>query len=264
MRTVSDMLAEIPFREYASSVAKALDEIDAARVLANHERILVKPNLVAPFPFPVTTHPDMCRAVVKYIQQAAPEASIVIAEGCGSMHHETAHVFERLGYARLAEELGTGLVDLNNAPTVTMANPACSLFPEMTLPEMAFTHLIVSVPVLKRHSLARITGTLKNMMGFLPPSRYSGAGGSWKKAAFHMKMHQSIKELCQYRTPDLSIMDATVGLAEHYLGGAACNPPVNRILASFDPLAMDRRAAGLLGLDWRDIGHLRREDRLHG
>lgn len=254
------MLAEIPFQDYSSSVAKALDEIAAAGVLTSQARVLVKPNLVAPFPFPVTTPSEMCLAVVKHIQHVAPGARIVIAEGCGSMHHETAHVFECLGYAKLAEGLGTELVDLNHAPTVTLANHTCSMFPEMTLPEIAFTHFIVSVPVLKRHSLAQITGTLKNMMGFLPPSRFSGRGGSWKKAAFHVKMQQSIKELCQYRTPDLSIMDATVGLAEHHLGGATCNPPVNRILASFDPLAMDRHAAGLLGLNWRDIGHLRQRD----
>lgn len=251
------MLAEILFQDYSSSVAKALDQINAAEVLANQSKILVKPNLVTSSPFPVTTPPEMCLAVIEYVQGVAPGASIVIAEGCGSVHHETINIFEHLGYAELAKDLGVRLMDLNHAPTVTILNDDCSMFPEMTLPEIAFTHYIISVPVLKRHSLAQITGTLKNMMGFLPPSRYSGAGGSWKKAAFHSNMQQSIKELCKYRTPDLSIMDATVGLADHHLGGATCDPPINRILASFDPFAMDRRAAALLGLDWRKVDHLR-------
>jgi uncharacterized protein (DUF362 family) len=29
------------------------------------------------------------------------------------------------------------------------------------------------------------------------------------------------------------------------------------ILAGADPLAVDRAAAGLLGIDWRGVGHLR-------
>ena len=51
-------------------------------------------------------------------------------------------------------------------------------------------------------------------------------------------------------------MDATVGLAEFHLGGAHCDPPLGRLIAGTDPLAIDRRGAELLGLDWRDIPHL--------
>jgi hypothetical protein len=51
-------------------------------------------------------------------------------------------------------------------------------------------------------------------------------------------------------------MDASVGLASFHLGGPHCQPPVGRILAGDDPLDLDRKAAGLLGLDWRQIPHL--------
>ena len=51
-------------------------------------------------------------------------------------------------------------------------------------------------------------------------------------------------------------MDATVGLADYHLGGARSQPPVNRILASRDARALDRQAADLLGMDWRQVGHL--------
>ncbi|MFC1592325.1 DUF362 domain-containing protein, partial [Thermodesulfobacteriota bacterium] len=58
------------------------------------------------------------------------------------------------------------------------------------------------------------------------------------------------------RTPDLSLMDATIGLAEYHLGGRRCEPPVNMLLAGDDPVAVDRKAAELLGLDWHRIPHL--------
>ena len=93
------------------------------------------------------------------------------------------------------------LVDLNDAPVKLVKNPACPVFPEMYLPEIAFSHYIISVPVLKVHSLAKMTGTLKNMMGFAPPKYYSGRYGSWKKAVFHQKMQQSIIDLNSYVVP---------------------------------------------------------------
>lgn len=51
-------------------------------------------------------------------------------------------------------------------------------------------------------------------------------------------------------------MDATTGLADFHLGGAQCDPPVNRILAGTDSRAVDRQTLGLLGMDWSIIGHL--------
>ena len=46
-------------------------------------------------------------------------------------------------------------------------------------------------------------------------------------------------------------------MAEYHLGGAKCSPPVNKIVVGFDAKEVDRKAAELLGFDWRDIKHLR-------
>jgi uncharacterized protein (DUF362 family) len=246
------------FEDYDISVRRVLDRIGAAPVFARQKAILIKPNLINASPPPVTTPAACAAALVRYIR-ACSGAAIAIGEGCGTPTHETAAVFEALGYDKLAERYGAELVDLNRAPLRKLADPACRLFPEIHLPEIAFTHYLVSVPVLKAHSLATLTGTLKNMIGFAPPQYYSGRHGTWRKAVFHHDLQQAIRELNRYRTPDLTLMDATIGLAEYHLGGARCEPPVNRLVAGFDPVAVDREAARLLGLDWRDIPHLRDE-----
>jgi uncharacterized protein (DUF362 family) len=195
-------------------------------------------------------------AIVDYMKTCT-DAEIVIGEGAGDQHLETDEIFRRLGYEELAEEKQVALVDLNHAPLRKLENPKCPVFPEMYLPDIAFTHFLVSVPVLKAHSLAEVTGTLKNLIGLAPPEHYSGKFGSWKKAVFHGEMQQAILDLNRYRTPDLTLMDATVGMAEYHLGGAHCDPPLNRLLCGFDPVEIDRRGAELLGLDWRSIEHLR-------
>lgn len=248
--------AEVNFTSYAESIAKALDLINARETIDQQSSILLKPNLINDSPHPVTTPVECCQAVIDYIRLYSKGAEIVIAEGCGSAGLETVEVFNALRYDELAKRYGIRLVDLNCEPLKLVENSDCICFPKMYLPEIAFTHFIISIPVLKAHSLALFTGALKNMMGFAPPSHYSGDRGSWKKAVFHNNIHQSITELIRYRSPDLSIIDASVGLSEFHLGGPPCDPPANKIIAGFDPYAVDRKAASLLSLDWRNIKYL--------
>jgi uncharacterized protein (DUF362 family) len=249
------MVAETPFATYAEAIPAALEQIGAAAVLAKQATVLIKPNLINTAPHPVTTPAACCEALIGYIR-ACSSARILIAEGCGDPRCTTAEVFQALGYDELARRLQIELLDLNTAPLQLSQRADCRLFPQMWLPQIALRHFLISVPVLKAHSLADITGSLKNMMGLLPPDRYGGSG-SWNKAAFHADLQTAIVELNCHRPPDLSLMDASLGLAAHHLGGPVCRPPVNRILAGFDPWALDRRAAGLLGLDWRAIAHLK-------
>ncbi len=245
----------VEFTTYKQSIHQALDAIKASECLASQKAILIKPNLINNSPHPITTPPGCCEVIIEYIQKYS-KAEIIIAEGCGDTQIETPQVFEDLGYTALAEKHSILLVDLNCESLNLKKNTDCSIFPEMYLPEIAFTHYIISVPVLKVHSLAKMTGTLKNMMGFVPPKYYSGRHGSWKKAAFHNKMQQSIVDLNKYLIPDLSLMDCSIGMAEFHLGGAHCDPPVNKIIAGYNPWEVDCRAAELLGLDWSSIEHI--------
>ena len=248
-------IAQIEFISYPESVPKALDAIGAGEVLKEQTAILIKPNLINASPFPITTAPECVEAVIEYVRSCS-KAVIVIGEGCGDSNLETSEVFDRLGYRELAQRQAVELVDLNHAPLVKLEDKDCPVFQEMYLPEIALSHYLFSVPVLKAHSFSQLTGTLKNMIGLAPPKYYSGQFGTWKKAVFHGQMHQSITDLNKYRTPDLTLMDATIGMPNYHLGGAHCDPPLNKLIAGFDPVKVDRRSAALLGLEWRGIAHL--------
>lgn len=252
--TQASPVADVLFDSYGFSVRRAMDEAGAGQVLAKRRAVLLKPNLVNASPPPVTTPSAFCRAVIDYVRSVEPEARIVIAEGSGDPRLETGQIFGMLGYRDLAEETGVDLLDLNHARLVQRPTPGHKVFADMHLPEIAFTHCLISLPVLKRHSLAGITGGLKNMMGFAPPSHYSGRGGVWKKAAFHLHMQESIRDLNRHIVPDFTVMDASMGMMEYHLGGRA--EPVNRILASADAYALDRRAAELLDIDPDTVPHL--------
>lgn len=246
---------DVHFTSYTDSIKKALAGINAEEKLKQEKTILIKPNLINKSPHPITTPPACCEAIINVIRSCS-KAEIIIAEGCGDLHCETDEVFESLGYTELAQKHNIELVDLNHAELQELKNPSCEIFPRMYLPKIVLETYTISVPVLKAHSLATITGSLKNMIGTAPPSHYSGNYGSWKKAQFHNNMQQSIIELNRYLLPDLSIMDCTVGMAEFHLGGAHCNPPVNKIIAGYNPYEVDQYACKLLGLDWQTIKHI--------
>jgi len=243
------------FDGYADTVNRCMDTAGAASLLSNGRPVMLKPNLVNASPHPVTTPPGLCAAVIAYVRRHS-NAPIVIAEGCGDAGLDTYQVFDRLGYEKMARRLDVRLVDLNTAALTRLDNRSCRRLPEIWLPEITFTHILISLPVLKAHSLCRFTGSMKNMMGLVPPSHYAGRFGSWKKAALHRQLDEAIMDLNLYRSPDFTVLDATVGLIDFHLGGALCDPPVNRLLAGTHARSVDREAAGLLGIDWRCIGHL--------
>lgn len=249
-------VSQVEHTSYAQSVPQVLEELQVARALSAENRVLLKPNLINDSPFPVTTHKDFCAAVIEYIR-ACSDCELIIAEGCGDPGLQTWEVFQALGYTRLSDSFNVQLLDLNQEEELLrLENPDCALLPEIYLPRIAFDSYIISLPVLKAHSLAKITGSLKNMLGFAPPKYYSGKYGSWKKAFFHGDMQNSVQELNSYLLPNLSLMDASLGLARQHLGGPVCSPKVNRILGSYDAYSLDQEAARLLGLDPKSIKHL--------
>ncbi len=238
-----------------AQVGPLLQRAGLDRALPASGRVLIKPNLVADLPPPMTTPVALVREIVHYVQARRPALEIIVADGCGSLKYETAQVFHSMGYGAMAEECGITLLDLNTAPCRRLRNPRCRRWPEIYLPEIVLDSFVLSVPVLKAHSMAGVTLTMKNMMGAAPPAHYR-QDGHWQKASFHEDIQAAIFDLNQYRTPDFTLLDATVGMAEAHLWGPVCSPPKGLLAAGRDPVAMDAYGAGLLGKPWQEIGHI--------
>ncbi|MGI6461703.1 MAG: DUF362 domain-containing protein [Candidatus Hydrogenedentales bacterium] len=244
------------FVSYAVSIPRALDAIEAGALLASGQRVVLKPNLVNHSPHPITTPPACIEALIDYIRRYSA-AEIVVAEGSGDGN--TRRAFRELGYEAMASRKGAELIDLDAQPFERLTNPRMRLLKEFYLPRTVLDCLLISVPVLKAHSMAKVTLAMKNLFGIAPARVYSGS--AYKKARLHGQNNDELQryifELNQYRKPDLSVIDATIGMANAHLWGPHCDPPVNKILASADPVAIDARGAELLGLDWRGIDHIR-------
>ncbi len=243
------------FSNWGETVAPLLRQSGLLERLDSSATILIKPNLVENFLPPITTPVELVAEIVGFLRRERPELRIIIGEGTGAREYDTFLPFRELGYTRLAEEYGLELLDLNEAPLRHLQQSRCRRWPEMFLPEILFDSFLLSVPVLKAHSLAGVTLTMKNMMGCAPPSHFQ-KGGHWKKSSFHHDVQAAVLDLNRYRTPDFTILDATVGMCEAHLWGPHCDPPPGKLVAAADPVAIDVYGTGLLDRDWRLIGHL--------
>lgn len=253
----------IPFDgDWPEAVAKLLDASSLTAAIPVDKPILLKPNLVTDDPPPITTPVELVEAVIVVLRRVGVGNEIVVGEGCGATEYDTWRPFKALGYEDMAERLGVTLIDLNEAPLVHLRDSALARWPEMWLPEIVMDSYLISIPVLKAHSLAEVTLTMKNMMGCAPPKHFNA--GSWRKSAFHQRMQASILDLNKYRTPDFTILDATVGMKDAHLWGDVCEPPPGVIAASFDPVAIDAYGTELLKRDWRSIAHIAEADGVLG
>jgi len=233
-------VARVEFTDYETSIHRALDLIDAAKALPRDGLIIIKPNLTNSSPPPVTTSVQAVAAVYRYCR-AHTSAEILIGEGAGS--GRTPEVFAALGYTDFARREGLRLIDFNEAETVRLQNPDALQWKEFHLPRIALEAFVISIPVLKDHSFTKTTIAMKNMFGLAPAGHYAG---TWNKAKLHSpSTDDSVVDVCLYKRPDLSVVDASVALTGSHLAGR--KKAVNLILAGFDPVAVDAVGSQLLG-----------------
>jgi uncharacterized protein (DUF362 family) len=102
------------------------------------------------------------------------------------------------------------------------------------------------MPILKHHSIAKLTMSIKNMMGLV-----------WNREYFHStNLNQTIAELIAYRKPDLIIMDAIKGITDHGPIGPGTIKEWDQVIFGFDPVAVDAYGADLFGVAPTDIPHI--------
>jgi len=250
-------IAKIAFSDYRTSIREALDLIEAGARLPQAGLIIIKPNLTNSSPPPVTTPVGAVEAVFQYCKERS-KAKIAIGEGCGQ--GRTTDVFCTLGYTDLAKRHKIELIDFNEAEAVLLKNSKAFQLRELYMPKIALEAFVISVPVLKDHSFTGTTIAMKNMFG-LPPARFYKGG--WNKSKLHSpSTDKSVVDICLYKKPDLSVVDASVVLKGMHLAGT--EEKLGLILASFDPVAVDALGSELLVHDPNDLEYLTLADGLLG
>ncbi|MEW5826016.1 MAG: DUF362 domain-containing protein [Candidatus Bipolaricaulota bacterium] len=230
-------------QEVLLAVEKAVELLGGVERFARPgEHVLLKPNLLygrAP-ERAVTTHPSVLSAVIRILQGAGAIVSYGDSPGLGS----PAAAASVAGLAEAAAALGVELADFETPETVSCS--ACRLVRQFTVARAALrADAIISLPKLKTHGLTRMTGALKNLYGCVP---------GLLKAEFHGRLpdvelfSRMLVDLHLLLRPRLHVMDAVVAMEGNGPGHGRPRP-LNAILASEDPVALDATACRMIRLD---------------
>ena len=232
-----------------TALTHLLDRIGGIEsIVSPGDRVLLKPNLILDrvYTTGVTTNPqvvfgmaDLCRA--------AGAREVVVAEG-SAVGADTGAVLRNLGFYELAEQHGCRIVNFHQDTYEHVVNPMGKNIKRIRMPRSWMeADVVINLPCMKTHDALGATLGLKNMKGVIHPQ---------DKKRFHKwGLEQCIVDLSHLTLPELTVMDATIGLEGD---GPVVGDPVNLglLLASKDTVALDRICLEIMGFDRDEIGYV--------
>lgn len=205
--------------------------------------VVLKPNAghAAPAELAVCTHPETVRAVIREVKKAKPKR-IVIAEAA-AVGCDTMQCYEVSGIKAVAEEEGVELLDIKREKD--LINVAVrgyrSNISHVKLPRLLLeAEHIINLPILKAHASMVFSGALKNIKGVVQDQ-------------VHVQMHQqnltmAMMDVWWACRADINIMDV-MNAASGYSPHTPVPIEVDCVMGSYDPVALDRIACELVGID---------------
>jgi uncharacterized protein (DUF362 family) len=229
----------VSLKSYKETIPKILGLIKFQNELKKHDKIVLKPNLIPGFP-EISTKPEFLEQILDFcIKNKNPGSEIFIAEGCDGQ--DTQEIFDDFGFSALAERYGVGLIDLNNSETEIIENPDFIKFESIHYPKLLSESFIISCPQLGSHGDIGVAASLDNMIGAFSSNHYSGFFSSTKNKLAKYPLKYQIHDILKCKFPDLAVIDGN---------------ELNVILVG-QPLEMDKQSAKALGLNWKNLPHLR-------
>ncbi len=216
--------------------------------------VVLKPNAghIAPPETAVCTSPDVVRAVIREVKKANP-GRIIIAEAA-AIGCDTLKCFEVSGIKQVAEEEGVELIDIKREKDLINipVRGYRSNISHVKLPRFLLeAEHIINLPILKAHASMVFSCALKNIKGVVQDK-------------VHMDMHQenltmAMMDVWYAVRADLNIVDAI-----YAAGGFSPHTPVPEyigcIIGSKDPVAADRVACDLAGIDINKVDYFKAAD----
>lgn len=229
------------------------EEIFAERKLAErtlpqldkNSRIVLKPNLLSKAhpDKAVTTHPEVFRAVGKALLDGGYN-NLSYGDSPGSVLHSVEATAEGCGILRVARELEISAGNFESGREVHFRYGRIDR-KYIVCSEVLDADGLISISKMKTHQLERITGAVKNTFGCIYGMNKPAGHALFPTAESFARM---TADLNRFIAPRLFIMDGIVAMEGN--GPASGNPtPMNTILASTDPVALDAVFCRLINLD---------------
>ncbi|UCE19704.1 MAG: DUF362 domain-containing protein [Gemmatimonadota bacterium] len=212
--------------------------------VSSGDRVLIKPNLVAPFR-KATTDLKFIDVLIKKIRQVG--ATPVIGESSG-FEFDTDITFQILGVKQFARDRNVELINFEDAQYKKIQLDNGLGWVEITTAAFE-ARLIINLAVLKEHTLTEISGAVKNLIGFLskPSRRYLHCH----------RLEDGITALGRKFKGVLHLLDARNPLNRSVFGESRA---LGVCLAGLNAFALDHFGSKLIGIDPESVKYLRGTD----
>jgi uncharacterized protein (DUF362 family) len=236
-------------------VSAAIENLGGmGRFVSRGDIVVVKPNIgwSRTPEQAANTNPEVVRTLVEMCFNAGAKQVKVFDLPCNPARR----TYSMSGIADAAERAGADVPFVDDRKFKDIAIPEGEAVRSWKMYTEAFdADVLINVPILKHHSMARVTIGMKNLMGLLGGNRES----------IHVNFDQKLADINTVIRPHLTVIDAFRILKAH---GPNSGTPrdvelVRQVIAGADPVAADAYGTRLFGevtgtgLAGSDIGYVR-------
>ncbi len=222
------------------------------------DHVVLKPNLFAPYPPPISVDRRVIASVVKLAREAGAKR-VTVLEGvsvgtlmkrvrpvmtpCGMARgFKTVEVMQMLGVKQAVEEAGGEVLGVEDAEKVEVNIEGGMALHQVNYPKVILeANCFINLPAMKTHTMTMVTLSLKNLQGILDEKgRYF---------SHRDDIDQHMVDISKIRKPDLIILDGLLAMEGMGAGEAGSPVEMGIIMASADPVALDAIASMCMGID---------------
>ncbi|MGE5679830.1 MAG: DUF362 domain-containing protein [Bacillota bacterium] len=229
---------------------KAIESLGGMkRFVKKGQTVVVKPNIgwdVIPEKA-ANTNPKLVKRIIEHCYNAGAKEVYVFDHTCDNW----TKCYSNSGIERAVKDAGGKIV----------SGASESYYHEVKIPNgkrltkdkvhelLLQSNVFINVPVLKNHTAAKLTASMKNNMGVV-----------WDRGFWHQNdLQQCIADFLTFKKPDLNIVDAYNVMKKNGPRGVSWEDVVlmKSQIISTDIVAADAAAAKLFGVEPADIPHIR-------
>lgn len=209
-------------------------------------KVVIKPNIAwnSPPERAHNTNPYMVEAVARLCRERGAKVTI-FDRTCNNARLS----YKASGMRDAAKRAGAKLEYIDSRKYVKVNVPgALRQKTLMVYKPLLDADFVINMPIIKHHSLANITLSMKNLMGVL--------GGN--RGVYHQDIHKNIVDFTKAIKVDLVICDALRILTRHGPNGGSPSDikEPKTIIMGINPVTVDAYAAKLFGISPSKIGYI--------
>lgn len=218
------------------------------RFVSKGDNVVIKPNICVaynPPEFAATTNPTVVATLVQLCLGAGARRVQVMDNPFGGTPESA---YEVSGIAEAVGAAGGQMVVMHPAKYVEAEIPdGVDIQSWEFYKDVLTADAFINVPIAKHHSLARLTLSMKNLLGVIT-----------RPGRIHSNLGQRIADLASRVRPTLTVVDAVRILMNHGPTGGNLEDvkQANTVIASPDFVAADAQAVTLFDLTGSDISYI--------